>query len=34
VLKKEDKTNLRRFERKIIKKIYWPIKHGEQWRSK
>jgi hypothetical protein len=32
VVKREDKNSLRRFDRKIIRKIYVPIKHGEQWR--
>jgi hypothetical protein len=32
VLKKEDENNLRRFERKNIRKIYGPIKEVGQWR--
>jgi hypothetical protein len=32
MLKKGDTNNLRRFDRKIIRKIYGPIKQGEQWR--
>jgi hypothetical protein len=32
VLKKEDESSLRRFERKMIWKIYGPIKHEAQWR--
>jgi hypothetical protein len=32
VLKKQDENNVRRFERKIVRKIYGPIKQEEQWR--
>jgi hypothetical protein len=32
VLKKQDESNLRRFETEIIRKIYGPIKQEEQWR--
>jgi uncharacterized phage-like protein YoqJ len=32
VLQREDENNLKRFERKIIRKIYGPTKQEEQWR--
>jgi hypothetical protein len=32
VLKKEGENNLRRFERRIISKIYGPIKQEEEWK--
>jgi hypothetical protein len=32
VLYKVDENNLRRYERKVIMKIYGPIKQEEQWR--
>jgi hypothetical protein len=31
-LKKEDENILRRFERKIIRRIYGPVRQGREWR--
>jgi hypothetical protein len=31
-MKKEDENILRRFERKIIRRIYGPLRHGREWR--
>jgi hypothetical protein len=31
-MKIEDENILRRFERKIIKRIYVPVKQGREWR--
>jgi hypothetical protein len=31
-IKKEDKSILRRFERKIIRRIYGPVRQGREWR--
>jgi hypothetical protein len=31
-MKKEDENILRRFERKIIRRIYGPVSKGREWR--
>jgi hypothetical protein len=31
-MKKEDENILRRFERKIIRRMYGPVKQGREWR--
>jgi Holliday junction resolvase-like predicted endonuclease len=31
-MKKEDENILRRFERKIIRRIYGPVRQGREWR--
>jgi hypothetical protein len=31
-MKKEDENILRRFERKIIRRIYGPVEQGREWR--
>jgi hypothetical protein len=31
-MEKEDKNILRRFERKIIRRIYGPVRQGREWR--
>jgi hypothetical protein len=31
-MKKEDKNILRRFERKIIRRIYGSVRQGREWR--
>jgi hypothetical protein len=31
-MKKEDENILRRFERKIIRRIYGPVREGREWR--
>jgi hypothetical protein len=31
-MKKVDENILRRFERKIIRRIYGPLRHGREWR--
>jgi hypothetical protein len=31
-MKKQDENILRRFERKIIRKIYGPVRQGREWR--
>ena len=31
-MKKEDENILRRFERKIIRKIYGAVRQGREWR--
>jgi hypothetical protein len=31
-VKKEDENILRRFERKIIRRIYGPVRQGREWR--
>jgi hypothetical protein len=33
-MKKEDKNILRRFERKIIRRIYGPVRQGMEWRTR
>jgi hypothetical protein len=31
-MKKEDENIVRRFERKIIRRIYCPVRQGREWR--
>jgi hypothetical protein len=31
-MKKEDENIVRRFERKIIRRIYGPVRQGMEWR--
>jgi hypothetical protein len=33
-MKKEDENILRRFEKKIIRRIYGPVRQGMEWRTK
>jgi hypothetical protein len=33
-MKKEDENILRRFERKIIRRIYAPVRQGREWRTR
>jgi hypothetical protein len=33
-MKKEDKNILRRFERKIMRRTYGPVRQGREWRTR